>query len=112
MSKERAQRRAEREREAAVVAAARAAEAQKLVRRQERSEARKRALTSWLPKSRRQPSGVIAERQRTQTRLLVVAALILNAIVWLGTGDWAVRVFALLVTLLVVPVAQILMTKK
>ena len=108
MSKERAQRRAEREREAAVVAAARAAEAE----RKERKDARKRALTSRLPQSRRGPSGVIAERRRTQTRLLLVAALIVNAIVWLGTDDWAVRVFALLVTLLVVPVAQILMTKK
>lgn len=108
MSKERAQRRAEREREAAVLAAAKAAEAE----RRERREARKRAVTSRLPKSRRGPTGVIAERHRTQTRLLVVAALIINAIVWLGTDDWAVRVFALLVTLLVLPVAQILMTKK
>ena len=107
MSKERARRREEREREAAVQAAARAAEAE----RNERRAARKRALTRWLPKQRSKRAGVIAERQRTQTRLLVVGALIVNAIVWIGTGDWTVRVFALLITLLVVPVVQILMTK-
>ena len=108
MSKERARRREEREREAAILAAARAAEAE----RKERSEARKRALTRWLPQRRRGTTGVIAERQRTQTRLLVVGALLVNAIVWIGSSDWTVRVFALLVTLLIVPVAQILMTKK
>lgn len=107
MSKERARRREEREREAAVVAAARAAEAE----RQGRREARRRALTGWIPRGRSGPSGVIAERHRTQTRLLVVAALILNAVVWLASDDWPVRVFALLVTALVLPIAQILMTK-
>ncbi|GAA4366396.1 hypothetical protein [Nocardioides caricicola] len=107
MSKERAQRRAEREREAAIVAAARAAEAEK----KERREARKRALTRWVPKSRRGPSGVIAERHRRQTRLLIVAVVVLNVLVWLASGDWAVRAFALLLSLLLVPVVQILMTK-
>lgn len=107
MSKERARRRAEREREAAVVAAARAAEAE----RKERQAARKRALTKWLPKTRRGPSGVIAERHRRQTRLLVVAVVVINVLVWLASGDWAVRVFALLLSLLLVPVVQILMTK-
>jgi hypothetical protein len=107
MSKERARRREEREREAAVVAAARAAEAE----RNERRTARKRVLTRWLPKQRRGPSGVIAERHRKQTSLLIVFAIVLNVLVWLASGDWAVRVFALLITLLVVPVAQILMTK-
>lgn len=107
MSKERARRREEREREAAIQAAARAAEAE----RNERRAARKRALTRWLPQQRRGPSGVIAERHRKQTGLLVAFAIVLNVLVWLASGDWAVRVFALLITLLVVPVAQILMTK-
>ena len=111
MSKERAQRRAEREREAAIQAAARAAEAE----RKERRESRKRALTRWLPQrmtqKRRGPSGVIAERHRKQTSMLIVAAIVVNVLVWLASGDWALRVFALLITLLVVPVAQILLTK-
>ena len=107
MSKERAQRRAEREREVAIQAAARAAEAE----RKERKEARKRALTKWLPKQRRGPAGVIAERRRRQTSLLIAGVIVVNVLVWLASGDWAVRVLALLITLLVAPVVQILMTK-
>lgn len=107
MSKERARRRAEREREAAVVAAARAAEAE----RRERRDARVRAVTSRLPQQRSRPSGIIAERRRTQTRLLVAAVVVLNVLVWLASGDWAVRAFALLLSLLLAPLVQILMTK-
>ncbi|MBA2952339.1 hypothetical protein GON03_20160 [Nocardioides sp. MAH-18] len=107
MSKERAQRRAEREREAAVLAAAKAAEAE----RHERREARRRAVASRLPKKRRGPSGVLADRRRTQTRLLVLAFLVLNVLVWLASGDWAVRILALVLTALVGPLVHILMTK-
>ena len=108
MSKERAQRRAEREREAAVVAAARAAEAE----RKERREARKRAVTRWLPAKRRGPSGVLADRQRTQTRLLVLIFVMLNLLVWFATGDWAVRVLALALTALIAPLLSILLSRK
>jgi Flp pilus assembly protein TadB len=107
VSKERARRRAEREREAAILAAARAADAE----RKERRDARKRALTSRLPRQRRGPSGVIAERRRRQTSLLIVAVVVVNVLVWLASGDWAVRFFAVLLTLLIAPVVQILMTK-
>ena len=107
MSKERAQRRAEREREAAVLAAARAAEAE----RKERRDARRRALASRLPAKRRGPAGVLAERRRTQTRLLIVALVVLNVLVWLSSADWAVRIGALALTLLLGPLVHILMTK-
>lgn len=107
MSKERARRRAEREREAAVLAAARAAEAE----RKERRDARRRVVTSRLPRRRTGPSGAIAERRRTQTRLLVVGAVVVNVLVWIAAGDWALSFFALLITLLIAPVAHILMTK-
>ncbi len=107
MSKERAQRRAEREREAAVIAAARAAEAE----RRERREARRRAVTSRLPRQRRGPSGRLAERRRTQTRLLIVALIVLNVLVWLSSGDPAVRLGALVLTALFGPLVHILMTK-
>ena len=107
MSKERAQRRAEREREAAIVAAARAAEAE----RRERRDARVQALTGWVPRRRNQPTGVLAERRRTQTRMLVAVVIVLNVLVWLATGDWAVRAFALLLSALVAPLVHILMTK-
>ena len=108
MSKERAQRRAEREREAAVLAAARAAEAE----RRERREARVRAVTSRLPRRRPGPSGVLAERRRTQTRVLVLAAVVLNALVWFATGDWYLRFLALLLTVLLLPLIHVLMTRK
>jgi Flp pilus assembly protein TadB len=107
VSKERAQRRAEREREAAVLAAAKAAEAE----RRERREARRQAVRSRLPRKRPGQSGVLAERRRTQTRLLVVAVIVLNVLVWLSTGDWAVRIGALALSLLVGPLVHILMTK-
>lgn len=107
MSKERAQRRAEREREAAVLAAAKAAESE----RKERREARRRALTSRLPRKRRGQSGTLAERRRTQTRLLVVALIVLNVLVWLSSGDWAVRIGALALTALLGPLVHIMMTK-
>ena len=107
MSKERARRRAEREREAAVLAAARAAEAE----RKERRDARVRAVTSRLPRSRRGPAGIIAERRRTQTRVLVLAVVLLNALVWFATGDWYLRLLALLLTVLIVPIVHLLMTK-
>lgn len=108
MSKERARRRAEREREAAIVAAAKAAEAE----RKERRDARVRAMTSWIPKRRRQPTGILAERRRTQTRLVVLVVIVLNVLVWLASGDWAVRALALLLSVLVAPLVLILLTRK
>jgi hypothetical protein len=107
VSKERARRRAEREREAAIMAAAKAAEAE----RKERRDARVHALTGWLPERRRRPTGILAERRRTQTRLLVLVVVVLNVLVWLATGDWATRAFALLLSVLVAPLVHILMTK-
>ena len=55
MSKERAQRRAEREREAAIKAAARA----RTEERRQRSAARKQKLTGWMPRPRFTP-GILA----------------------------------------------------
>lgn len=104
---ERARRRAEREREAAVVAAARAAEAE----RRERRDARVRAVTSRLPQRRNRPAGIIAERRRTQTRLLVAAVVVLNVLVWLASDDWAVRALALLLSLFLAPLVHIFLTK-
>src|SRR3954466_12580542 len=79
MSKERAQRRAEREREAAVLAAARAAEAE----RKERRDARGRAVTSKLPRRRRGPAGILAERRRKQNGALFAVLLAINVLVWI-----------------------------
>ena len=70
-----------------------------------------RAATGWIPRPRKHPTGIIAQRRATQTRLLVVAVIVLNVLVWLASGDWAVRAFALLLTVLVAPLVHILMTK-
>ncbi|GAA4721075.1 hypothetical protein [Nocardioides conyzicola] len=106
MSKERAQRRAEREAETAAAAAARAAEAERKARR----DARVSTLTRWLPKRRTTPTGVIAARNRTRTRMLVVSVLVLNVLVWVASGDWAVRMLALALSVLIAPILLILMT--
>ena len=100
MSKERQQRRAEREREAALRAAAKAAVAE----RDERKAARKRRLTRWLPKSAPQPSGVLAERRRQETGLLIAVLIAVNVLVWVFFTDWSARAMIAVLTLLVGPV--------
>jgi hypothetical protein len=99
MSKERAQRRAEREREAAMKAAARERSAAKRAR----SAARRRALTGWLPKSRLMP-GELAARRRRETAVTVAILVALNVLVWIVRPDWESRFGALVVSLLVFPV--------
>ncbi|WP_395658838.1 hypothetical protein [Nocardioides sp.] len=108
MSKERARRRAEREREAAVLAAARAAEAE----RKERREARVQAVTSRLPQRRRGPSGILAERRRKQNGALVAVLLAINVLVWILSDDWALRLAALVVSLLAAPVLHTLLFRR
>ncbi len=108
MSKERAQRRAEREREAAVLAAARAAEAE----RRERRDARVRALTSRLPKRRRGPAGILAERRRKQNGALVAVLVALNVLLWVFSDDWALRLAGVVVSLLAAPVLHTLLFRR
>jgi hypothetical protein len=108
MSKERARRRAEREAAAAALTAARAAEAE----RRRRRDARMQALTRWLPRRSGRPTGVLAERRRTRTRMLVVVVVVGNVLVWVASGDWALRAIALLLSLLVAPLAHILLTSR
>ncbi|MDF1603095.1 hypothetical protein [Nocardioides sp. YIM 152315] len=106
MSKERARRRAEREAAAAALATARAAEAE----RKRRRDARVRALTRWVPRGTGRQTGMLAERRRTRTRLLIVAVVAVNVLVWLASGDWALRAVALLLSVLVAPLLHILLT--
>jgi hypothetical protein len=108
MSKERAQRRAEREREAAVMAAARAAEAE----RQERRDARVRAVTSKLPKRRSRQSGILAERRRKQTGATIAMLLALNILVWVFIQDWGVSLATLVVSLLAAPVLYTMLFRR
>jgi hypothetical protein len=108
VSKERARRRAERERAAAVLAAARAAEAE----RKERRDARLRALASRLPQRRRGPAGILAERRRKQNGALAAVLVAINVLVWILSDDWALRLAAIVVSLLAAPVLHTLLFRR
>ena len=110
MSKERARRRAAREREAALRTAARASEQE----RRERQAARRRALRSatsdrWHRRSAGRQSGTLARRRRAQGSMLVAVLLCLNVLVWVVRPDWAARLGALVVTVLAFPVLRLLL---
>lgn len=107
MSKERAERRAEREREQAIRAAARAREEE----RRQRAAARRRTLTGWLPRDRRQP-GLLAARRRRELWMTVAVLAAVNVVVWVVSGDWAVRTVIVLVSLLAAPVLHTLLFRR
>jgi hypothetical protein len=102
MSKERAQRRAERERAAAVRAEAQARDKE----RRARSKARRDALTRWLPKSRLLP-GEFAARRRREAAATIAILVALNLLVWVIRPDWESRLAAAAVSLLVAPVVHL-----
>ena len=101
MSKERARRREERAREAAVRQAARAAE----VERAKRKAARKQALTKWLPAPPPRPSGVLAQRRRQPGWLLVAVFVFINLLVWIFVPGWSARAMVAVLTMLIAPLA-------
>lgn len=107
MSKERARRRAERERQAAYQAAARQQEAE----RRARAQARKRALTGWIPRPHLTP-GVLAARRRTELLATLAILFLLNLLVWLVRPDWAARLGALVVSLVVFPVVLLAVQRR
>jgi fatty acid desaturase len=108
MSKERARRRAAREREAAVVTAARAATAE----RRERQAARRRAVTARLPQRHSRPTGVLAVRRRRQVSATVAMLLALNVLVWVVFPDWPARAMVLIVSLLAAPVLHTMLFRR
>jgi Flp pilus assembly protein TadB len=103
MSKERARRRAEREREAAQKAAARQRDLER--------RARRRSLTGWFPRPRLQP-GVLAARRRTELMATFGLLFLLNLLVWLVRPDWAARLGALVVSAVVFPVVRLAMQRR
>ena len=111
MSKERAQRRAAREHEAALKAAARAAEAERRERRDARTKALRRATTDRLPgfKQVGKDTGTLARRRRVQRGFLFALLLALNILVWVVRPDWEARLAALVVSILAAPVLATLL---
>lgn len=107
MSKERARRRAEREREAAIKQAAH----QREMERRTRAQARRRALTGWIPRPHLTP-GVLAARRRTELMATLGLLFLLNFLVWLVRPDWAARLGALVVSAVVFPVVLLAVSRK
>jgi Flp pilus assembly protein TadB len=107
VSKERARRRAEREREAAARQAAREREAVRRSRRQ----ARRQTVTGWIPRPHLTP-GVLAARRRTEIMAAVGLLLMLNLLVWLVRPDWAARLGALVVSVVVFPVVLLAVSRR
>jgi hypothetical protein len=107
VSKERALRRAERERQAASKAAARAREAE----RRSRSAARKQVLTGWLPRKRLMP-GTLAARRRREVATTIAILVALNVLVWVVRPDWEARLGALVVGVLVAPVLHVMVVRR
>ncbi len=105
MSKERARRREIRAKEAAIVAAARASSAE----RREHRATRQRALRSRLPPGRSRPTGVLAQRRRSQSRALFAALAAVNVLVWYLFPAWPIMLMSLIVTVLVTPVLHTLL---
>jgi hypothetical protein len=114
MSKERAQRRAEREREAAIRSAARAAEAERHERKRARAQAVRRHTTDRLPGLRPvgRDTGALARRRRRQRRLLLALLVALNILVWVVRPDWEARLAAAVVSVLAFPVLQLMLVRR
>ncbi len=107
VSKERARRRAEREHLAALQEAARRKDAE----RRARARARRQALTGWIPRPRRTP-GVLAARRRRELTSAVGLLFLLNLLVWLIRPDWAARLGALVVSVVVFPVVLLAVQRR
>jgi hypothetical protein len=113
VSKERARRRAAREREAGIRAAARAAEAERRERREARRRAVRRVTGGFAGgRSGGRQTGILARRRRTQTSMLFTALLVVNILVWVVRPDWEARLAALVVSILVAPVLATLLFRR
>ncbi|MCZ4499377.1 MAG: hypothetical protein JWQ74_1930 [Marmoricola sp.] len=109
MSKERAQRRAVREREAAEKAAARSvAEARAARARARRAvwSARLRPVRSLLGGSGQQ-TGLLAQRRRTRLNVILMAFALLQVVVWIVRPDWQARLGALVISAFIFPLAAV-----
>jgi hypothetical protein len=108
MSKERARRREDREREAAVIRAARAREAEK----RERRTARSRALTGLVPARHSRQTGVLAQRRRRQSGATFAMLVALNVLVFVFFPEWSVRAMVLVVSALAAPVLHTMLFRR
>jgi Flp pilus assembly protein TadB len=113
MSKERARRRAAREHEAGLRAAARAAEQE----RRERQDGRRRAIRAVTTDRVRltpvgRPTGSLAHRRRVQSSLLVAFLVCAVVLVWVIRPDWPARLGVLVVAALAFPALRLLLVSR
>jgi hypothetical protein len=101
MAKDRALRRAEREREAAARAAERAAAAVRAARRRSLRE----RLHRLVPAARSRPSGVLAARRRARNRVLLAIAVLMQVVAWALGRSVAINIATLVFTVFAAPVA-------
>jgi Flp pilus assembly protein TadB len=114
MSKERARRRAEREREAAIRAAARAAQHERRERRAARARVARRVTLDRMPRlaPAGRPSGRLAHRRRLQVWAVIALLALVNVVVWVVRPDWPSRFAALVVSVLAAPVLVTLLVPR
>jgi Flp pilus assembly protein TadB len=108
VSKERAQRRAEREAAAAALASQRAAAAEKQAQRQARMD----KLTGWVPRPPARQSGLLAEKRRRQAGATFAVLFALNLLVFAFTRDWYFVAFTLVASLLGAPIVHMMLFRR
>lgn len=108
MSKERARRREERERQAAVAAEQRKALAVKQARR----AARKQAVTKYLPATHSRQTGLLAARKRREALTTAGVLVVLNIVVFAVARDWALTALLLVASVLGAPVLHLMLFKR
>jgi Flp pilus assembly protein TadB len=102
VSRERAQRRAERER---AQAEALARQERRDTRTQQRRQRAQRLRTALPRRTRwRTQQGILARRRRLQNLAIAAFALLTQVLVWLFTSDWWLRGAAAVLAVLTVPV--------
>jgi Flp pilus assembly protein TadB len=108
VSKERQQRRAEREAAAAKLAEQRAAEAEKQARR----DARKASLTGWLPRPAARQTGLLAEKRRRQAGATFAGLVAFNLLVYAFTEDWYLTALTIVASLLGAPIVHMMLFRR
>jgi hypothetical protein len=108
VSKERQQRRAVREAEAARQAEQRAVESQK----QARQKARKDRLTGWVPSAAGRQTGLLAEKRRRQAGATFAVLVALNLLVFAFTEDWYLTAFTVVASLLGAPIVHMMLFRR
>ena len=113
MSKERARRRAEREREAAIKQAARAATDEARERRAARAERLQRAGRKvGIGTTRSRPDSVLARKRRRQHATVIGLLVVLLLVGFAVRPDWAARLAFVVVAVLAYPVLRVLLFKR